>query len=255
MKKTFIIASTGDRAEGLERLLISLTPFFLNGWKAVCVCQKYSEEDILKISDILGRCGRIINKSELVGAHSAKLIALNLVSSDIWCSLDDDMFALPDVTDYEKIANILIENRHIGFVSGNWAKTAKMAMAKTVIDKLIPQKLVFTGGGLLFRDDVADIIRNIPNEQYLFDDCLWAMYAYINGYSNYRYQGSVAVHQICTTGGRKSWLKVVHKNNRVLPPAEYLSVRPSKDADGYYICNDKDLTSLAHELHKRHDLK
>lgn len=248
MRKTFIIASTGDRSDGLKSLLISLTPFFARGWKAVVVCQSYEKENLKEIKSILGNCGVIFNFKKMIGAHSAKVFALNNYSSNVWCSLDDDMLAI-EKTDYDKISDILISNPNIGFISGNWARTKKQADAKMPVEELILQKLVYTGGGLLFRDDVANIIRNIPNEQYLFDDCLWSMYAYVNGYDNYRYKGSVAIHKICTVGGRKTWLK--EQKNRVLPPEELLCARRSKDAEGYFICTDSDLTELAKELHRR----
>lgn len=245
--KTFVIATTGDRVEGLKKLLVSLYPFFKTGWRALVVAQKYSSKSLMDIKSMFGNDVHIFAYDKLIGAHTAKMVAINSVRSNIWCSLDDDMCAIPS-TNYDRIAEILDKNRSIGFISGNWARTFKQANKKELQDKLINQKLVFTGGGLLFRDDVADIVRKIPNEQYLFDDCLWAMYAYINGYSNYRYLGSVAVHQICTNGGRRSWLK--ESNNRVLPPVNFLRVRKSTDLDGYYICKDSDLTELAHIYHK-----
>lgn len=251
MLKTFIIASTADRKDGLCRLIISLTPFINSGWKISAVCQGYSEKDIKDIKALIGNNGKVFTVDNLIGAHSAKMIALNNSQSDVWCSLDDDMFAISK-TDYDKIADVIFNNKSIGFISGNWARSLKQAENKDIKDELVPQKLVFTGGGLLFRNDVADIIRNIPNEQYLFDDCLWAMYAYINGYNNYRYRGSIAVHQICSKGGRRTWMEK-SKSERILPPEKYLRVRKGSSEDGYnqyLICNDSDLTELAHQLHK-----
>lgn len=251
MTKTFIIASTGDRKDGLCRLVISLTPFINSGWKISAVCQGYSEKDIKDVKTLIGDNGKVFTIDNLIGAHSAKMIALNDSQSDVWCSLDDDMFAIPK-TNYDKIADIIFNDKSIGFISGNWARTLKQAGSKDTKDELIPQKLVFTGGGLFFRDDVADIIRGIPNEQYLFDDCLWAMYAYINGYNNYRYRGSIAIHQICTKGGRRTWMMQV--DNRILPPEKYLRVRKGTAKDGYnqyLICNDSDLTDLSHTLHNK----
>ena len=247
-KRTFIIASTGDRASGLTKLMISLTPFFEAGWNAVIVAQKY---DKAQLSDAVAAGGKgviVRTFDELLGAHSAKIIALNSVNSDIWCSLDDDMFATSK-TNYDRMAEILLNEKKIGFLSGNWAKTYKQASEKKLSDELVKQKLVYTGGGLMFRDDVAQIVRSIPNRPYLFDDCLWSMYAYINGYDNYRYRGNVSVHQICTKGGRRTWISQTKAENRILPPEKLLRVRKSKDIEGYYICSDKDLTELANRLH------
>lgn len=251
MEKSFIIASTGDRKNGLKTLLISLIPYILNGWKVYAVCQGYSEADLSEIKGFIQR-GKVFSYPDLIGAHTAKMIALTNGKSDIWCSLDDDMIATSK-TDYNKIADILSKDNRIGFISGNWVRSEKQIDKKDVVDSLVKQKLVFTGGGLLFRDDVAEIVRNIPNEQYLFDDCLWAMYAYINGYENYRYRGSVAIHQICTKGGRRTWIAKTDGKVRVLPPDNLLRVRKGSAQSGYneyLICNDSDLTEEAHRLHK-----
>lgn len=250
MIKTFLIASTGDRLEGLITLLNSLNGHFLKGWKACVICQAYSLEDQPTVIDAVGNNGTVFFLPELVGAHSAKVYGLTHVHSDVWCSLDDDMYAI-DKTNYDPVAKILDDNRYIGFVSCNWARTPELALKKEPDDCLVKQKLTFTGGGMLFRDDVAEIIRHIPNEQYEFDDCLWAMYAYVAGYINYRYFGSVAIHRICTKGGRRTWIKM--HDDRVLPPPELLRVRRGKDAKGYnqyLICTDSDLTELSHQKHR-----
>lgn len=250
LTKTFIIASTGDRAEGLERLLLSLHPFFESGWRAVVVAQMYDDASLKKACAMHAKFIKVKKLDKLVGAHTAKLIALTSVKSDIWCSLDDDMFAIAN-TDYNQMADILVNDKTIGLLSGNWAKTYRQANAKEKSEQFVRQKLVYTGGGLMFRDDVAEIVRSIPNKPYLFDDCLWAVYAYINGYNNYRYRGSIAVHQICTKGGRRTWIDTTKAKDRALPPKEYLNVRESKDKEGYYICTDKDVTPLAESLHKQ----
>lgn len=248
MKKTFIIATMGERVEGAICLLSSLQRYLEKDWYAVVVAQAYAENDLHKIQTTIKEHGCIIRLDDLIGPHSAKVAALNAVQSDIWCSLDDDMVAI-EKTNFDGMADVALNYRNIGFLSGNWGRTATLALQKNRTEKLVPQNLVFTGGGMVFRDDIAEIIKNIPNEQYLFDDCLWAMYAYINGYSNYRFLDSVAVHKICTVGGRKTWLK--QTNNRVLPPSEFINMRKCNDLDGYYICNDKDLTPLAHCMHRR----
>lgn len=257
MIKTFVVASTGDRFESLMVLLESLDLFLVNGWKIRIVGQKYSDAHLREIDCFLKRYGAdntVVNFDEYIGAHSAKVYALSNYKSDIWCSLDDDMEAIEGMTNYGKIVSMLEAEKSIGFISGNWARTKDWALRKGTKDELIPQKLVYTGGGLLFRDDVAEIIRNIPNEEYLFDDCLWAVYAYVNGYNNFRYRGSVLVHRICTKGGRRTWIASTHSTKK-LPPEEILRVRKANTKkvgyDEYLICMDKDVTPYANDLHKQ----
>ena len=255
MIKTFVVASTGDRFESIMLLLKSLDFYLLNGWNIIVVGQKYKEDDINEIKRFLSRYNGqnvFLNFPDYLGAHSAKVYALNNYKSDIWCSIDDDMEIVDGLTNYGRIVAWLERDKSIGFISGNWARTRDLALKKGIKDELIRQKLVYTGGGLLFRDDVAEIVRNIPNDEYLFDDCLWAVYAYINGYENYRYRGSVVIHKICAKGGRRTWLAAT-TNKKRLPPENILKVRRGNTNkigyDEYLICLDKDVTEYAKELH------
>lgn len=255
--KTFVVASTGDRFESIMLLLRSLDFYLLNGWNIIIVGQKYSADHLDEIKRFLSAYNGdnvVLNFDDYLGAHSAKVYALNNYKSDIWCSLDDDMELVAGLTNYGKIVSLLEQDKSIGFISGNWARTREWAIKKGIKDELIRQKLVYTGGGLLFRDDVADVVRSIPDEEYLFDDCLWAVYAYINGYDNYRYRGSVVAHKICAKGGRRTWLAVA-TNKKKLPPENILRVRKGNTNkigyDEYLICVEKDVTDYAKELHMK----
>ena len=255
MTKTFVVASVGNRFDGLCSLLHSLSPFFVTGWRIGICLQAYLENQILEIDELLAEIPhKLFVHEEMIGAHPAKVEILTGMSSDIWCSLDDDMEAVHSMTNYDSIANILLEDRKAGFISGNWARNESAASAKVLDYSLVKQSVVYTGGGLVFRDDVADIVRMIPNEQYLFDDCLWSGYAYAFGYDNYRYRGSVAIHRICTSGGRITWLKK-NKKDKPLPPAWLFNVKRGTGRGGtnneYLICSDSELTETAKEMHKK----
>ena len=106
----------------------------------------------------------------------------------------------------------------------------------------------------MIRQDVADIIKQIHRQQYLFDNPLWSIYSYVNGYDNYRYMGSAAVHEICTKGGRRKWINESN-SHKALPPPEWLNVRRGKGKAGgfdeYLICDSSDVTDAAHEMHER----
>ena len=243
-----------NRIDGFKCLINSLSRYFDCGWRACAIAQGYNEEQKQDMAAFLkDKPCDIFYFSDYIGAHSAKVYGLENVKSDIWCSLDDDMEII-EKTDYEAVAETLDKEKSYGFISCNWARTMALADKKVAENKYIKQKLVYTGGGLLFRDDIAEIIRGIPNRDYLFDDCLWAMYAYINGYENYRFMGSVTVHRICTKGGRRAWIGL--EANRALPPCDLLNARKCKDVksfgenNSYFICLDKDLTQKARELHK-----
>lgn len=256
-RKTFVVASVGNRYSGLLELINSLVPFLTGGWDIGLCLQAYTNDQVKRIDSILCKlpCRSYIStQDEMIGAHPAKVKILSEMTSDVWCSLDDDMLATLE-TDYDAMAYMVLSNKSIGFISGNWARNDNLAKSKIIKDELVRQPVVYTGGGLVFRDDIASIIRKIPNEQYLFDDCLWSGYAYCYGYENYRYLGSVAIHKICTSGGRISWLGE-NKKDKPLPPSWMFSVKRGKGSKGtqneYLICSSSELTTLAKWMHVKY---
>lgn len=256
MKKTFLICSLSGRLKGITKLISSLSQY--TDWHLDLVLQKYSakENAIIEMyaeSHFSGRV-KVFSTSEMTGPHLARCIALDNDHSDVWCILDDDMFAVEGFTDYDSMADVIYNRHDIGLLSSNWRKTRYMLDKVSLRKTLTKQNIVYTGGGMMLREDVADIIRAIPRTQYLFDNPLWSIYSYVNGYDNYRYLGSASVHEICTKGGRRKWLKEGDQT-KSLPPAEWIRTRKGKGKEGgfdeYLICDSSDITELAHELHKR----
>ena len=258
MKKTFLICSLTGRLDGLVKLISSLSRYSeAKFWDLVVVLQKYTPEELsiaeLHCKSVFKDKAKIYHVDEMTGPHMARCIALDDNKSDVWCILDDDMWAV-DKTDYETMANIVYQNKHIGLLSGNWRRNEKMIESVDLKNKLIKQDIVYTGGGMMFRQDVADIIKSIPRTMYVFDNPLWSIYSYVNGYNNYRFMGSVAVHNICTKGGRIKWLKENDKH-KSLPPSDWIRTRKGKGGAGsndeYLICDSSDITDYAKELHNK----
>ncbi len=258
MKKTFLIATVQDRTDGLQKLLLS-SQMYRKTWAYVIVAQSYTDEDIHWLNTLvhdLGLDANIIYVDHGIGPGSAKYLGLLRFESDIWVSLDDDMELIPGRTKYNEMAEIISKRPDIAFISGNWAKTLQQAVKKEDSDKLVKQPIVYTGGGLMFRGEIAKLLlEQMPDKPWLFDDITWSMYGYINGYDNYRYLGSVAIHKVCTVGGRKSW---VEQKKRTLPDQSLIRVRPAFNSKAqlavdncYCICLSSDLTDKAKELHKR----
>lgn len=253
MQKTFLIVSLNGRIDGVFRLVSSLARY--SDWNLIIVLQQYPKEqqELIKMhcEAMFPKRSFVLISDSATGPHLARCMALDKYKSDVWCILDDDMFAI-DLTDYDSMADIVYENKNIGFLSGNWRKTIGAARNVAVKKSLVKQNIVYTGGGMFFRQDVAEIIKAIPRVQYLFDNPLWSIYAYVNGYDNFRYLGSVAIHEICTVGGRRKWISENNKY-KALPPAEWLRVRRGKGKAGsfdeYLICDSSDITGIAHGLH------
>jgi len=253
----FLLATTGDRPALLMACLKSIStyapsiPVVLTGQSVPDAVKagvrQWSTDTGHDISYVWGEDRR--------GPHTAKLSGLQAnLDVNVWVSIDDDMELLPQ-TDYNNAA-LVCQTRGVGLVSCNWAKSEGhlpkkiKAMAPTFKE----QKVVYTGGGLVFSGRVAEVIRGIPSERYVTDNALWSAVVYSRGYKNYRYMGSLALHRIMSKGGRKAYLK--ESPGAMFPVPHLLTQRkcdqhlyPSAEANTY-IPDSKDLTPLAEELHR-----
>jgi len=249
MKKAFVIISVSDRVEALNGLVESI--------KAHGQFNDYSLH--LMFQDPAGVAGQIQHREryedifvvpEKLGCHGARVELLRRIRADMYVNLDDDM-ELCEHTDY---ANPIWKagQRSTGFVLTNWARTRALMLAKVPRKRheFIKQALVYQGGGMVYRDEVADLMRKLPAIKQTFDHA-WPLTAYINGFTNYRYMGSLAVHKVMGKGGMSAFMD---ENPVQLMMREYVNFKPTKRqrGNGHDVCIplDADLTPLAHEAHR-----
>lgn len=256
MKKALVIPTTFDRSEQLIELLFSIDRN-VKGWDVIVVAQKYDEAQKTTLSEALrGLSIRIdvLQYPDMQGAFGARKRAYeNYPDYDVYCNLDDDMLILPS-HGYDKMADFVHRNREVGFVSGNWGRTAKMAEDKLekMSDTFKKEPVVHTAGGMMFRKDIKDLIVTLPDNMS-YDDSEMSALAYIKGYTNYRYMGSVIVHMVVTKGGLHDWRK---KYNGVLANQGIFEYKETKrkvyntENNDYCEPLSSDLTKLAHMSHK-----
>ena len=245
MKKTFIIISVSDRIEQLNDLVRSIMALDFADYDLALFFQDY-EGDRIKELEHPERFSKIIVTGEKVGCHAARVMLLREVRSDIYINLDDDML-LTKYTRYDKAIEKALQP-HVGFVLTNWARTPKLLKEKIpkMSDTFRPQIMCYQGGGMIYSDKIAELIRPLPAQKFMFDD-LWAMTAYINGYTNYYYYGSLALHFVCTKGGMRTFMA------EEKPPyacADYINYRTLKNGE-YAIGLDADVNEYAKELHRK----
>lgn len=250
MKKAFVIVTVSNRVNELNELLHSMAenvPDF-NEWD-VCMLM----QDNLGVKDRVDM--RYVTKPyiypELLGCNAARIALLkqpDMGDYDVYCNLDDDMLLTP-YTNYEPAIRKCME-RGTGFVLTNWARTEKLMMDKVpnMQDKFVKQALIYQGGGMLYSNEVAKLIMRLPVVKTVFDEG-FPLTAYLAGYTNYRYLGSLAIHKICTTGGMNSFYKSTDygKLKNMFP--EYIDYKMGKDGR-WLIPLDKDLTEKAKAEHR-----
>lgn len=244
MIKTFIIVSVSDRVQELNALVDSIIALGFDDYRIA-----------LYLQDPEGRAGEIRNRErysqiivvpEKEGCHAARVHLLRKVKSDIYINLDDDML-LTKYTRYDGAIAKALE-RGTGFVLTNWARTEKLLLAKVpkMREAFIPQIMCYQGGGMVYADKIAEIVRRLPAEKFRYDD-LWPLSAYINGYTNYAYKGSLAIHMICTKGGMRTFMA---DENPPYACAQYINYRKIKNGV-FAIGLDSDVNAYARKLHKK----
>ena len=255
MKKTFIISTAGGRKEGYINLINSLKDYAANGWGIITNFQKYSDEDFeeaqIKLKEIFGNNFISERSEELTGCHLARIPLLEKYQSDLWVLIDDDMEIVPSLTNYEKIGDILMNHEEIGLMVGKSQYDGGQFKLPIIRDKIYYKPVVFTKGGMCFRDDIAQIIKTIPKLKYKFDNPVWSTYVYINGYRNCEYEGSWAIHKMGSNGGGNRWRKE-QSDQLVELPSEYMkTIYRQFGNKKTQVCTSKCFTPLVFELHQK----
>lgn len=176
-------------------------------------------------------------------------------------NLDDDMEVIPEHTDYEPAIR---RSRvfGVGVVSCGWAKSEALlpkALQGTA-DPWIKQPIVNMAGGQVYGQHVVrEMAKRI--EPYQFDDVEAALRAYVAGYENWRFRGSIIFHRIMKPGGLKeAFARVSHSPNEPefmrMDAAKPVPGRESVPENNRLMPSSINLTPLAHACHKagRHAL-
>lgn len=245
---TFIIPSMYTRFVPLMQLLNSIKKYFPQYHIVGCL-QMFQKEEVEILKQVPNSTW--IVSDELLGTSTPRILCIKKaleLGYKYFINLDDDM-TLCEKTHYEPIIEFLKENPNAGLVSGNWRKSFKMLEKVTPSDEFVSQKIVYTAGGLCYRDDVAKLMLDLDFDT-ICDNTEWSVRSYTNGYDNYRYLGSLCEHKICQKDGRNLYLKLRNRDVR-LCDERFVTMIPSKIKDEWLIPLDKDLTQFAHEEHRR----
>lgn len=244
MRCAFVIVSVSDRVNELNNLVESIMRYDKFNDYSLCLCyQDYlNNAGLIKYKD---RYDKILIVPEKMGCNGARVYLLRHIAYDFYINLDDDM-ELVEQTDYSK-AILKAGERGTGFVLTNWARSRTMLEQKIpkMTDKFIPQIMVYQGGGMVYSEKVAKLIRKLPVRKTMFDD-IWCITTYINGFNNYRYQGSLALHFICSSGGMRLFMR---EENPGLAAEEYIDYKRGKREGEWLIPLDKDVNDWARFLH------
>lgn len=260
MHKIFSVISTSDRFDQLCNLLESIRQHHASAaWSIHGVLQCYTEEQIAHLNEISPISAEWSNFDHKLGMFNARQEGMKYIASKygdddytLVC-LDDDIEFCAE-TYFEKAVDIA-QQPHIGLVSTNWISSEKLLSKKIPQDKLVKQPIVYTGGGLVVKKELVQLIIKLNGGHFYSDNVETSLRVYIAGYENYRYLGSISIHRACRKGGRKSWVN--EGNQKQFSDSRLINTRRCKNSDKPNITNDdeihigdsKDLTQLAKNLH------
>lgn len=254
MTTAFVIVSVSDRVHQLNEMLASLQAQPSMRGHAIEILFQDPEGVAPLIRPVRPNM-RLHVVPEKMGCHGARVELLRRIRYDRYINLDDDMI-LHDCTHYGPPLERCLDPL-TGFILTNWAKTEALMRAKLPRrrEEYIPQILIYQGGGMLYRDEVADLIRALPVVKTAFD-CAWPLTAYLHGLRNYRYMGSLAEHHICTAGGMRAFMEETPLH---LMATQWINFRHAKRRNGS--CNDVlipldgDVRQEAKDLHMQNRLR
>ncbi len=223
----------------------------LRDWRVVAIAQRYSNTDLALLRDV----GCFVITAEPQPVYPLRVAAMREFPADIYVNCDDDMIPLPGLTHWNVMASKLMCEQDIGVISGNWARSRAMLKHRSPMDEYVFQPITNMAGGQMYRRDVAEWLANnpyCPVEPYMFDDIQASLTAYVGGWRNARYRGSVLIHEILMPGG----LKAQFATDATLrqPDLALLKTRQSKPV--YHVDNNylmpvaADIQPLAHQLHR-----
>lgn len=227
----------------------------LRDWGVVAITQEWSNADAGRLMTYPALHGRIA-EGRKQPVYPLRQEAMRYYPADVYVNCDDDMIPLPGLTHWDVMAGKLMREQDIGVISGNWARSHAMLKHRTPVDEYVFQPITNMAGGQMYRKDVADWLYSnslLPVAPYMFDDICASLGAYLGGWKNARYRGSVLIHNILSPGG----LKVQFNEDRTLthPAPSLLTVRPAKvvyDApNNWYMPVISDVRQEAHVIHKR----
>lgn len=254
--RTFLIPTV--RYDLMKRLVLSVKNLPKDGeWKWCVAFECYAKEQRAEIEGLLGpELHYSVGFENRIPPYQARATMYKRIMDefDVFVSLDDDMEFVEGKTNFAKaIDKALLPG--VGVVSCNWVRfdTAKMWARCRHEDKFIKQPIVNMSGGMVYGRKVIDSVFAYPVKPYMFDDVQYPLVAYLDGYENFRYLGSVLVHSVMLKGGMSTLYK---SRDLDLPDSDYLAVEKAADIfkgtnNNWHIPSSANLTELAHLVHEK----
>lgn len=255
MRKTLFLPSV--RPKMMLNFLTSLDNISTD-WDLLVAFQAYTPDDfdLLKKHKNFGRITDYIEFETRQFPYPTRVQMYKKWQAkyDVWGSVDDDMEFLETVN-YAPIVERIIQPG-VGVVSGNWVRHETFLRRIKPAEEWIEQPLINMAGGQFFTSKIVDILLKGEVKPYLFCDIEVALKAYVEGYQNFRYRGSLIIHR---TMAKQGLAQTFREQVMDLPDPLLCKVRPCaqtiKIGNNWHMPVASDVTKLAHYHHQKKKAK
>lgn len=166
---------------------------------------------------------------------------------DFYIVIDDDMEFLGK-EDYESMMNFAGSIRECGLCCSDCRRTLKLYNEFPIEKVFKKNNLEWISGGAVIKKEVRDLlVREIDLKPYTYD--AFCLVTYINGYTNYQYQGSCSLHK----AGQKDGFAYTRKNSdQFVTKFEKYIIDPFKKNGKLTLpYRESELTEEARVLHQK----
>lgn len=247
MSTAVVMVTVSERVEALNRFLRSLAQHE-PGRQVLLHMQGDNRLDEIEWPSA-SMSAFTMHSPERMGCHAARVRLLqDAPVFDNYVNVDDDV-VLTEHTHWQPAIEKAREPG-VGFVLTNWVKAESMLpkAVKIMADEFLPQVFVYQGGGMAYTEEVARLMRQLSPVPARYDD-IWPLTTYLNGYRNYRYRGSLAIHKIMGRGGMQAYMRAEPRPLLCWDWVDYKLIVGAKVGSDYHIPVDKDLRPAARAQH------
>jgi hypothetical protein len=245
-----VVVMVSNRPQLLNQFMVSLVDH--QPGRPIFIHLQGGEEARREVVFPKGLVYDLLVSERSLGCHAARVLALRDLGGQgfkNYINVDDDVTLIPQTNWQPAIDKSNKEG--MGFVLTNWIKHHN-GLEKAIgimTEEFLSQVMVYNGGGMAYDNDIANLMRDLDPVPARYDD-IWPLTAYLNGYRNYRYRGSLAVHAIMGKGGMTAYMRSEPKPLLCQKWINYRLLTKQPVGSEYSIPMDSDLKPIARITHR-----
>lgn len=247
-KYCFIMASVSTRQHLLKKFIESARASKYKDADYYIYYQQISDDPI-EFDEAFFK--KVFKGNKRMGVCFPRMFLLNKVQGyDFYIIVDDDMEFLGK-EDYESMMAFSESMSHCGLVCCEYKSRVEFYNKAKPKNEFIQKDMQFIEGGTVVKKSIRDLlVEQIPLKRFAYDG--FCIITFINGYTNYKYLGSISLHKL--TNGNQGFV-YVRKHSEEFDSLfeQYIVETNYDDGDLKLPTKIDDLTDEAIEMHERNN--